>query len=229
MPEKFSLYEKDYELADLDSTEMAFFEQQLALLFGTVDSVERQLIMERKNWILAAVRAVKQAIPSHPTFRGIYAEDTELGFTVIRPVHTKRGDGVGAIRDTWEHAVTAETWADWLCSSTANTGYLLDKRMGQIILGLKSFVSPEPLASEVQFSIGRTKFLPYDFRSIRLGDNKNGVAIYPLPTMFVMPSTDELFADLYADKTGTENLALLGLTIGLGAFLKNTTSVTWQT
>mgnify|MGYP005836981047 CR=1 FL=1 len=229
MPEKFSLYEKEYELAELDPIEMTYLEQQLALLFGTVDSVERQLIMERKEWIIAAVRAVKQAIPSHPTFRGIYAEDTELGFAPIRPVHTKRGEGVGAIRGTWEHEVIAETWVDWLCSSTPNTGYLLDKRMGQIILGLKSFTTPVPYASEVQFSIGRTKFLPVDFRSIRLGDNKNGVSIYPLPTMFVMPSTDELFAELYADKTGTENLALLGLTIGLGAFLKNTTSVTWQT
>jgi len=229
MPEKFRLYDKDYELADLDATEMAYFDSQLQTLFGTDDSVERQLIMDRRELILLAVRAVKQAISSHPTFRGIYAGDTELGFSPIRPVHTKRGDGVGAIRDTWDHAVTAETWADWLCSSTANTGYLLDKRMGQIILYLKSYTSPVPYVSEVQFKIGRTQFLPFDFRSIRLGDNKHNIAVYPLPTMFVMPSTDELFADLYADVTGTENLALGGLTIGLGAFLKNTTSVTWQT
>jgi hypothetical protein len=229
MPEKFKLYDRDYELADLDSDEMSYFNQQLETLFGTDDSVERQIIMDRKDWILAAVRAVKAAIPQHPTFKGVNAGDTELGFSPIRPVHTKRGDGVGATRDTWDHAVSAETWADWLCSSTGNVGYLLDKRMGQIILYLKSYLSPTPLASEVQFSIGRTKFLPYDFRSMRLGDNKHGMAIYPLPTMFVMPSTDQLFADLFADVAGTENLALGGLSIGLGAFLKETTSVTWQT
>jgi hypothetical protein len=229
MSDTFELYGKKYELAPLDAIEMAYFDSQLQTLFGTVDSIERQLIMERRELILLAVRAVKQSISSHPTFRGIYAGDTELGFSPIRPVHTKRGDGVGAMRDTWDHAVSAETWADWLASSTANTGYLLDKRMGQIILYLKSYVSPTPFASEVQFSIGRTKFLPYDFRSIRLGDNKHNVSLYPLPTMFVMPSTDELFADLFADVAGTENLALGGLSIGLGAFLKNTTSVTWQT
>lgn len=229
MSEKFSLYGKDYELAPLDQIEMAYFDSQIQTLFGTDDSVERQLIMDRRDLVLLAVRAVKQSISSKPTFRGIYAGDTELGFSPIRPVHTKRGDGVGAIRGTWDHAVTAETWADWLASSTANTGYLLDKRMGQIILYLKSYSSPIPYASEVQFKIGRTQFLPFDFRSIRLGDNKHNIGIHPLPTMFVMPSTDELFADLYADVTGTEILALGGLSIGLGAFLKNTASVTWQT
>ncbi len=229
MSEKFELYGRQYDLANLDETEMAYFNQQFEALFGTDDSIERRIMMDRKDMVITAIRAVKAAITSHPTFRGLNPGDTELGFSPIRPIHTKRGDGVGAIRNTWEHVVTAETWADWLCSSTGNTGYTLDKRMGQVILYLKSFVSPKPYAAAVKFKIGRTELVPFPFRSIRLGDNEHGVAIYPVPTMFVMPGVDALFADLYADKSGTAEIALGGLTIGLGAFLKETASVTWQT
>jgi len=226
---KFELYGRQYELESLDEIEMAYFNQQFETLFGTDDSVERKIMTDRKSMVLTAIRAVKAAIPSKPAFRGLNPGDSELGFSPIRPIHTKRGDGVGAIRATWEHSVSAETWADWLCSSTGNAGYVLDRRMGQVILYLKSFVSPKPYASAAQFKVGRTQLVPFSFRSIRLGDNVHNVAIYPIPTMFVMPGVDQLFADLYADKAGTAELALGGLTIGLGSFLKETGSVTWQT
>jgi len=228
LSQKFELYGRQYGLAPLDETEMAYFNQQFETLFGTDDSVERQIMTDRKSMVLTAIRAVKAAIATKPSFRGLNPGDTELGFSPIRPIHVKRGDGVGAVRATWDHDVSAETWADWLCSSTGNKGYVLDRRMGQVILYLKSF-KVSPLASEVQFKIGRTQLVPFPFRSIKLGDNVHNVAVYPVPTMFVMPGTDELFADLYADRGGTAELALGGLTIGLGAFLKNTASVTWQT
>lgn len=226
MSEKFELYGRQYDLADLDDIEMAYFNQQFETLFGTDDSVERALMRDRKDMVITAIRAVKAAISGRPAFRGLNPGDTELGFSPIRPVHVKRH---GSIYATWDHTVSAETWTDWLASSTSGSGYTLDKRMGQVILGIKSFQSPEPLISEAHFKIGRTDLVPTTLRSIRLGDNKHNVAIYPLPTMFVMPAVDELYAEVFCDKAGTMKAAPLGLTIGLGAFIKNTASVTWLT
>lgn len=232
MSEKFELYGRTYDLAPLDEIEMAYFNQQFETLFGVDDSIERRIMMDRKDMVITAIRAVKAAIVSKPTFRGLNPGDTELGFSPIRPVHVKRA---GLLRSTWEHAVTvdadrtADSWADWLVSTGAGVGYTLDKRMGQVILYLKSFVSPTPFVSAVKFKVGRTELVPFPLRSIKLGDNEHDVAIYPVPTVFVMPGVDSLYVDLLADKSGTEELALGGLTIGLGAFLKETTSVTWQT
>lgn len=230
MPETFTLYDRVYQLADLDSLEMQFFEAGFETLLGTNDSIERMILADRKALVLAAVRAVKAAIPSSPLFRGICPGDMELGFSMIRPVHAKLG--AGGIVPVWDFTIVAQTWTDWLCSSTAATGYTLDKRMGQVILYLKSYDTPVPLASEAKFKIGRTEMMPFDLRSLQLLDNKNGVPIFPTPTMFMMPSVDQLYAQLYVDtlnNASTVKTALGGLTIGLGAFLKNTASVTWQT
>lgn len=227
MPTTWSLNGRTYNLADLDVNEQSYFDSAFNFILGTSDSVERALLLSRRDVVLAAVRAVKAAVsPANPAFRGLTPGDTELGMSPIRPVHT-RFASLGH-PDKWDFSINAETWTDWLVDNVAATGYTLDKRMGQVILYMKSY-DVSPLGSEVKFKIGTTEFMPVDVRNIQLGDNINNVPFYPLPSMLVLPSVDSLYAQLFSDYGGSTKTAIGGLTIGLGAFLKNATSVTWQT
>jgi hypothetical protein len=223
------LYDRTYNLAALDNTEMAYFNSAFSTILGTHDSVERQILMDRQSVILAAVQAVKAAVtPANPNFRGLEPGDMELGMAEIRPVHTKVGGGAMSPQ-IWDFVISAQTWTDWLVSTTSAVGYTLDKRMGQVFLYMKNYDTPVPLCSEAWFKIGRTQLMPVDLRNIQMLDNINNVALFPLPTMLVLPSVDQLYAQLWSDVGGTTRTALGGLTIGLGAFLKNYLTVTWQT
>jgi hypothetical protein len=232
MSTTWSLYDRTYNLASLDDIEMAYFEAAFNTLMGTHDSVEREILQDRKDVVLAAVQAVKAAVfPANPAFRGFEPGDMELGMAEIRPAHvTYAATGGQGHPNVWDLTIPAATWTDWLCNATtAATGYTLDKRMGQVILYLKCFDSPVPLVSEVQFKIGRTQLMPSSVRNIQMLDNVNNVPVYPLPTMLVLPSVDQLYGQMYSDYGGVTRTAIGGLTIGLGAFLKNTATLTWQT
>ena len=71
--------------------------------------------------------------------------------------------------------------------------------------------------------------MPMDIRNIQLLDNVNNVPAFPLPSMIVLPSVDQLYAQMWSDYGGVSRLGIGGLTIGLGAFLKSQPSLTWQT
>jgi hypothetical protein len=227
MPTQWVLYDRTYNLADLDSTEQTYFDAAFKTLLGTHDSVERELMQDRYDVVLAAVKAVKAACyPANPAFRGLNPGDMELGISHIRPPHVLYAAAHPVV---WDFTISAQTWTDWLVSSTATVGYTLDKRMGQVILYMKNYDTPTPLISEAYFKIGRTQLMPVDLRNIQLLDNVNNAALYPLPSMLVLPSVDQLYAQLFSDVGGTTRTAIGGLTIGLGAFLKNTATITWQT
>lgn len=233
MSTQWTLYDRTYNLAPLDSTEMDYFNAAFSTLLGTHDSVERQIYLDRQDVVLAAVQAVKAATyPANPAFRGFEPGDMELGMSPIRPEHVTYGASIGH-PGAWDFTIASQTWTDWLVGQgTAGVGYTLDKRMGQLILYAKNYDSPVPLVSELFFKIGRTQLMPMDVRNIQLLDNVNNVALYPLPTMLVLPSVDQLWSQMYSDVGsggGVTRTAIGGLTIGLGAFLKQQSSITWQT
>ena len=223
-----TLYDRTYNLAALDTTEMTYFNNAFSTILGTHDSVERQILMDRQSMVLTAVQAVKAAVyPANPNFRGLEPGDMELGMAEIRPVHTKIGNG--SPQPIWDFTISPATWTDWLVATGGGVGYTLDKRFGQLILYAKSFDTPVPLASELWFKIGRTQLMPMDIRNIQLLDNVNNTPVFPLPSMLVLPSVDQLYAQMWSDYGGVSRLGIGGLTIGLGAFLKSQPSLTWMT
>lgn len=217
---EISLYGKEYALAPINEEELAIFNVQFPLLLAGPGSIEREIQLERQPIYMMGMRAIKMDLKNR-TFRGLNPGDTELGFGRIRPQFCKGT----AYLTNWQIALTAATWVDWLYSG-ADTGFTVGEDFGLVITHLMSLVSPAPFVSELHAKIGRTDLIPTNVRPIKMGDNENGIPTFPIPTMFAMPKED-LWVELLADISGTEDMELGGIVVGLGRVLKET-SASWS-
>lgn len=215
---KVNLYGTDFKLAELDDNEQEVFDSQYKTLIGTTDSVERLILEERRATVINGIRAIKYDLDD-PAFAGLNPSDSELGFGFIRPTHVKV---TGTQLTAWGTSVTT-SWAQWLGSATAGTGYAISADAGMVLLYLKSLTSPQPFLSAINLKIGRTQLVPIDVRSLQIGDNVNGVAIYPIPTIYAI-ARQELLIRIIADVAGTDYIVPGGFTVALGKFLKSETA-----
>lgn len=217
---EINLYGQTNTLASLDTEELAFLEDNFNKLLATTDSQVRKIFEERADTLVAGIMAIKEKLQRRK-FRGMNPSDAEIGIGFIRPGHTKTAN---AINTSWSVALTAMgTWDRWL-DSAATSGYSLPEDFGLIITHFTSLVTPIPFIRTAHFIIGRVDLIPEDVTDIVLGDNENGVAVFPIPTKIVLPE-DELRVRLEGE-TGTEILKLGGLVVGLGRFLKTEDLVT---
>lgn len=217
---EINLYGQTNTLASLDTEELDFLEDNFNKLLATTDSQVRKIFEERADTLVAGIMAIKEKLQRRK-FRGMNPSDAEIGIGFIRPGHTKTAN---AINTSWSVALTAMgTWDRWL-DSAATSGYSLPEDFGLIITHFTSLVTPIPFIRTAHFIIGRVDLIPEDVSDIVLGDNENGVAVFPIPTKIVLPE-DELRVRLEGE-TGTEILKLGGLVVGLGRFLKTEDLVT---
>lgn len=218
---EISMYGLKYTLAALDAEEQEIFEDNFNKLLATTDSQVRRILEERADTIVAGVMAIKEKLDGRK-FRGMNPGDSEIGMGFIRPEFVKAN---AAIIHNWNVALTGMgTWDRWL-DATATTGFALSEDHGLIITHLVSQVTPVPFVRAVHFRIGRVDLIPEDVGDIILGDNVNGVAVFPIPTKIVLPE-DELRTTITGE-AGTEYLKLGGLVIGLGRLLKAELPAGW--
>lgn len=217
------LYDAQYPLAPMTQAELDIFNAQFPTLLGTSGSEERKIQMERVDVFMLGLRAIKEKL-DNPTFKGFNPADSELGFGSIRPQFTAIAAAPGGVRANWNQVLLINAWTDFLFTG-ADTGYQLGRDFGLVVTHLASYVTPTPFVSEVHNVIGRIDIIPTDVRPIKLADNENGVAYYPIPTMFMMPR-DTWWMEILADVAGTEILAPCGIIVGLGRVLKETVA-TW--
>jgi hypothetical protein len=211
---EIDLYGQNYSMASLDEEEQAIFEDNFNKLLGTTDSQVRKIFEERADTILAGLMAIKEKLERRK-FRGMNPGDMEIGMAIIRPGFTIYNSN---IRTDWNVNLTGMgTWDRFLDESAAG-GFILSEDFGLIITHLVSQVTPEPFVRAIHFEIGRVNLIPEEVSDIILGDNENGVALYPIPTKFVLPE-DQLRVKVEGH-AGTEYLKLGGLVIGLGRLLK---------
>lgn len=211
-----NLYGQKYTMASLDAEEQAILEDNFNKLLATTDSQVRRILEERVDTIVAGIMAIKEKLDRRK-FRGMNPADMEIGMGFIRPGFTKT---LNAVNADWTITLTgmgATQWVGWL-GTTATSGFALSEDFGLIITHLVSQVTPVPFIRHIHFQIGRIDLIPEEVSDIIIGDNENGVAVYPVPTKIVLPE-DELLvrAEGY---TGTEHLKLGGLVVGLGRILK---------
>jgi hypothetical protein len=202
-------------MASLDEEEQAIFEDNFNKLLGTTDSQVRKIFEERADTILAGLMAIKEKLERRK-FRGMNPGDMEIGMAIIRPGFTIYNSN---IRTDWNVNLTGMgTWDRFLDESAAG-GFILSEDFGLIITHLVSQVTPDPLVRAVHFKIGRIDLIPEEVSDILLGDNLNGVAIYPVPTKLVLPE-DQLQVKVEGH-AGSEYLKIGGLVVGLGRLLKD--------
>lgn len=212
---EINLYGQTNTLASLDTEEVAFLEDNFNKLLSTTDSQVRKIFEERADTIVAGVMAIKEKLERRK-FRGMNPSDAEIGMGFIRPGYTKTAN---VINTTWLIALTGlPNWVAWLSGAAGAGGYTLPEDFGLIITHFTSLVTPTPFVRTAHWVIGRVDLIPEDVTDIILGDNENGVAVYPIPTKIVLPE-DELRL-LLEGEIGNEYLKLGGLVVGMGRFIK---------
>lgn len=217
---EINLFGQKYTMASLDADEQAIFEDNFNKLLATTDSQVRKIFEERADTILAGIMAIKEKLDSRK-FRGMNPGDMEIGMGFIRPQFVKRGPtGALVVLTRWRIALTGVgTWNVHVGDTTTGTaGCVLSEDHGLIITHLVSQYTPVPFVRAVHCQIGRVNLIPEDVSDIILGDNENGVAVFPVPTKVVLPE-DELLIRATGE-TGNDELKLGGLVVGLGRLLK---------
>lgn len=216
-----TMYGSRLTLARLDAEEQAIFEDNFNKLLATTDSQVRKILEQRVDTIVAGIMAIKEKL-NERKFRGLNPADMEIGMGVIRPGYTKNGNAakgaLDAINTDWDLPLTGMGNWDGFLGSTATAGYVLPEDFGLIVTHVVSQVTPEPFIRTLHFEIGRIDLIPEDVSNILLGDNENGVAVYPVPTKIVLPEDE--FLVRAEGRTGTDYLQLGGLVVGLGRILK---------
>ena len=211
---EIDMYGQTLTMASLDTEEQGFLEDNFNKLLATTDSQVRRIFEERVDTIVAGVMAIKEKLDRRK-FRGMNPSDAEIGMGFIRAGYTKSNN---VINPNWNIALTAMgTWDRWLDAAAA-AGYALHEDFGLIITHFASEITPTPFVRTAHFIIGRVDLIPEDVSDIALGDNENGVAVFPIPTKIVLPE-DELRVRLEG-QNGTDVLHLGGLVVGLGRFIK---------
>jgi len=213
-----TMYGSRFTLAKLDTDEQAILEDNFNKLLATSDSQVRKIFEERADAIVAGIMAIKEKLNGRK-FRGMNPADMEIGMGFIRPEFVKDTD---TIINDWNVTLSGMgTWDVWLSNATDTGGFVMSEDHGLIITHLVSQVTPTPYVRAVHFQIGRIDLIPEDVSDIVLGDNENGVAVFPVPTKIVLPE-DELMLSVTGE-AGTEYLKLGGLVVGLGRLLKSET------
>ena len=205
-------------MAALDAEEQAILEDNFNKLLSTTDSQVRKIFEERADSIVAGIMAIKEKLNGRK-FRGMNPGDAEIGFGFIRPVHVKTGGvAAGNRRLNWlVNFGVIGTWVAYLDGLNAATPFPLSEDHGLIITHLVSQTTPVPFVRAVHFQIGRVNLIPEDVSDILIGDNDNGVPIFPIPTKIVLPE-DQLLVTANGE-VGAEHLKLGGLVVGLGRLL----------
>ena len=213
-----TLYGVSYPRAKIDKEELEIFETQFDKLMGMNKSVERELLLDRKDVILDGIKAMKYKLAG-PRFAGWNPGDSELGWSAIFPGHVKYNN---AIKLTWLQALTGGgTWDRWFDAAAA-TAYTAPYACGQIILGIMSeplLTSVQPLISAVRWEIDRAVLVPFDVRPIAMGDNERQVPVYPHPSILILPRATVL-SRVCSEVAGNDYVRPVGLSVGLGKFLK---------
>lgn len=213
------LYGQSVQMSPLDREEQEVFEAQFDKLMGMNDSVERELLQDRKDVVLAGIKAIKYKM-NGPRFTGWNPADNELGWSAIRPPHVRVNN---LIITNWAQVfAVAGVWQRWLDGGAATTPYTAPYACGQIIVGMMSvpyLTSVQPLISAARWEIDRQVLVPFDLRPIALGDNARQVPIYPHPTVLILPRSSVICRTV-AEIAGTDYVRPVGLSVGLGKFLK---------
>jgi hypothetical protein len=214
----------DYQLSGINDDELLIFQSEIETQLGTVRSNVGLLVRDRVNAILTGLRIAKAKINGNPTFKGIKANSSELGWSYIRPGHIMRTtSGTETCTNVWDYAFTANATGD------AKKGFLginawadpltVDKNAMMVLLGLVPF-TVSPTIMEIQIDHNNTSYNPevVDY-GLYLGDAPEGIGLAPIQTRYLAP-TDKFRMMTRNRFTATQQIRPFGVTFGLGSYMK---------
>ena len=215
------LYKETFTLGPpLSADELEVFKAQFATLLAGPGSEERRIQLDRIPAYVMGLRSIKYELGGM-AFTGMMPEDTELGFGHIRPAFLKANAAATPAnsRVTWSEVYVGTAFTDYIFDG-AGLPMTQGNSVGLIITHVMSLRTPTPFTAEMSWTVGRTGvMIPIDVRALRIGDNVNGVAVIPIPTIISKPKST-LYCQTRCDILGTDHLAVRGLVVGLGRATK---------
>jgi len=215
------IFGDDYELSALSREELEAFNEQFDSYYANPKSVLGMFVRERKMACIVGLRMAKTKIGG--IFKGIRASGSELGWSYIRPGHIMRTAVAGTPRNVWDFAYTRNGTTDakkaWIGEDTSYAQPItIDKHGLLVVLGLAAF-DPEPTIDSIEISHGPTVYTPEVVEyGLQLADTMENIPIAPIHTRFFSP-TNTLQVKTRNRRTGTQKIAVVGLTFGKGDWL----------
>lgn len=142
------------------------------------------------------------------TFKGKHASGDEIGFSFIRPEHIEETE--------WSQSISTAGWTDTFGTSGSKKQMNEDSLMGLMFVWNKAGT---PIAEELKFSIDNQDFAPESLELLIFGDNNNGVQVQPIAPYYIGEKLLWYMRAYNSASSGTDQLALGGLTIGKGSYL----------
>jgi hypothetical protein len=189
----------------LTPREAEILDKQLEVLFGPDKSVIKDIVGQYRNHIRAFIEIMKNEL-QNPLFKGLTPDPTDLGFTTVRPAHLGMS--------SWEVTYSAAGW------QTVASGQM-NEDAGVLIFGIYSVGNKDVVTDGIKFTVGNKTLMPLDLTPLSLGDNENNVKVWTFPAIPITPKQTYTI-ELHAKAAGTDEVAFLGVTAGLGRYLSST-------
>lgn len=175
------------------------------------------ILQGKKMHVLFAGMVAKRKF--NLTFKGYYANTGELGFRPIKPTDVMRNAADPEVcTDTWDFQFAADSdyWIGWKADNL--TPIHIDKDCLVIPVAIAN-TSPSQVVEQIKFKVGDITHKPIVLDTmLTMADTKDRVPIMPIKSMIFSPR-DTVHGEAYSAAAGTNHLALVGVTFGLGSFL----------
>ena len=207
-----------YNGADLVPEELALLQKQVDTMLTARGSFYEELLKENFQKIVGALMVAKEYFKA--PFTGMSAGDGEIGLQKIRSGHLLRTTGTTETpNNDWSVAFTSGN-DYWMGYSTNNTTAAnMDKEACVLILGLMFTQGGQPNVEELYWQVGGTTYPVEVIRDAWAADNDFGVRGIPIrPKLFVPKAT--YLVQARSTNAGTNELVALGVTFGLGRYLR---------
>lgn len=174
----------------------------------------------RSNWdkVRGAAMIAKDRLGALIT--GISAADSEIGFQKIRSGHIRRTTGTTETADNnWSQDFTAGNDYYVGYSTNLTTAVNIDKDALVLVLGAMFTQGQQPVVEELYPQIGGTIYPVVVLRDSWVADNDFGVRGGPIRPLIAVPKATALW-QTRETLAGTNELVLLGITFGMGRYLR---------
>ena len=203
---------------ELNGVELALLQKQVDTMLTARGSFYEELLKENFLKIVGAAQVAKRYFEA--AFTGLSAGDGEIGLQKIRSGHIKRTtDTTETPSNAWSFDFAAGN-DYWLGYSTNNTTAAnMDKEACVLILGLMFTQGAQPSVEELYWAVGGTTYPVEVIRDAWAADNDFGVRGIPIRPKLLVPKATYL-VQARSTNAGTNELVALGVTFGLGRFLR---------
>lgn len=208
----------EYAGKDLTDDENAILDRHVKGYLCGENTFLRSLVNFSWASVQGALMVAKEKFDA--PFKGLLAGDGEIGVQITRPGHVLRTtDSTETCSNSW--AVTLTTSTDyWIGYSTDNTTAMhVDKDLLMLWLGIEFTSGVEPKVEEVFLQVGNKIYPVIVVRRAWQADNPNQIRAVRIHPILLEPKATAI-AQTRCIAACTNELVIVGLSFGLGRFLR---------